>query len=295
MNMTEAEAGDEANRITETLRTWLASGLRAVVGLSGGLDSDVVARLVVRAVGRERLKVFTVIQDDMEARHLQQARETAQDLRLRLAEINLTGYPERFITAMSRADPDEDFQPVGLLDPARAKCSLRTPILSTYQDRGYCVMGTSNRTEIETGFFLPLGDAVWHFGPIAHLYKSQVIAVARAVGTSDSVLRQPPSAGFWSGQEDLEDLSYWLFNAGPIGREREFTDEDLAQVYRIRAELTIDRVDRALLALSRGLGDMQVAKASELPTSLVEGLRALTINAVRLKRRALGTRLPNLS
>jgi len=196
---------------------------------------------------------------------------------------------------MNNADPDEGFQPGGLLDPARAKCSLRTPIFSTYQDRGYCVMGTSNRTEIETGFFLPLGDAVWHFGPIAHLYKSQVMAVARVVGTSDAVLSQPPSAGFWSGQEDLEDLSYWLLNAGPIGREREFTDEDVAQVEQIRTELTIERVDRALLALVRGLGDVQVAAASDLPLSLVERLRALTLNAARLKRRALGTRLPNLS
>jgi NAD+ synthase len=293
MNMTEAEARAEANHITAALREWLAPEARAVVGLSGGLDSDVVARLLVQAIGKQRLKLFTVIQDGMEPCHLEQARDTAADLALPLAEINLMGFPERFIAAMRAADSTEAFMPQGLLDPARAKCSLRTPVLSTYQDRGYCVIGTSNRTEIETGFFLPLGDAIWHFGPIAHLYKSEVMAIARVIGTSEPVLRQPPSAGFWPGQEDLEDLSYWLLNAGPIGREREFTDEDVVEVERIRSTLTIDRVDRALLALRRGLADAEAAAACDLELAIVEKLRLLTAAAARTKHRALGVRLPN--
>jgi NAD+ synthase len=293
MKMTDSEARAEAQTIAEALRSWLAPESRAVVGLSGGLDSDVVARLLVQAIGGHRLKLFTVIQDGMEPRHLQQARDTAANLDLPLAEINLIGFPERLITAMSAGDPSESFQPQGLLDPARAKCSLRTPILSTYQDRGYCVIGTSNRTEIETGFFLPLGDAIWHFGPIAHLYKSEVMAIARVVGTSDPVMTQPPSAGFWPGQEDLEDLSYWLLNAGPIGREREFTDEDVAEVGRVRATLTTERVDRALHAVSSGLGDDDAAAASELELAIVQRLRQLTVAATRTKHRPLGIRLPN--
>lgn len=293
MKMTDTEARTEVQTIAEALRNWLAPESRAVVGLSGGIDSDVVARLLVQAIGRQRLKLFTVIQDGMEPRHLQQARDTAGNLDLPLAEIDLIGFPERLITAMSTGDPSESFQPQGLLDPARAKCSLRTPILSTYQDRGYCVIGTSNRTEIETGFFLPLGDAIWHFGPIAHLYKSEVMAIARVIGTSDPVMRQPPSAGFWPGQEDLEDLSYWLLNAGPIGREREFTDEDVVEVGRIRATLTTERVDRALHAFSSGLGDNDAAAASELELAIVQRLRQLTVAAARTKHRPLGVRLPN--
>ena len=179
----------------------------------------------------------------------------------------------------------------GLLDPARAKCSLRTVIFSTYQDRGYVVLGTSNRTEFETGFFLPLGDGVWHFGPIAHLYKSQVMQLAPLAGSRPEVIIQPPSAGFWQGQEDLEDLSYWLYNGGPIGREVIFTDEDDIKVQEIRKQLSTEGVDQVLLALAQDAEDKDACAISSLPLMIVEQLRKLCENAREKKHRPLGRRL----
>ncbi len=284
------DVGRESVRIVNALRHEL-DGVSAVIGLSGGLDSDVVARLTVEAVGAARVKLFTVLQEGMEDRHVRQARQTADDLGIPLRTVDLGGIPRGFVEAMSAADPDEAFQPDGLLDPARANCSLRTVILSTYQDRGYVVVGTSNRTEIETGFFLPFGDGIWHFGPIAHLFKTEVVSLAHVAGTRQEVILQPPSAGFWPGQEDLEDLAYWLHNGGPIGRQRVFTEEDDAQVQDIRAQLTLERIDRALLALAKGRSDVEASAASALPLVLVERLRLVREGAMRSKRRPMGCRL----
>ncbi|TCW34573.1 NAD(+) synthase [Marichromatium gracile] len=280
----------ELVRIIDGLRREL-DGASAVIGLSGGLDSDVVARLAVSAVGAARVKLFTVFQEGMEDQHIRQARQTAEDLEIPLRTVDLGEIPRRFVEAMAAADPDEAFRPDGLLDPARAKCSLRTAILSTYQDRGYVVIGTSNRTEIETGFFLPFGDGIWHFGPIAHLYKTEVVSLAHLVGTRQEVILQPPSAGFWLGQEDLEDLAYWLLNGGPIGRQRIFTDEDDAQVQDIRTQLTLEKIDRTLLAFSKGRSDSEASAESALPLGLVARLRQVCEGAGRSKRRPMGRRL----
>lgn len=281
----------ECERIVEAIRDELGEEAKAVIGLSGGLDSDVVARLTVHAVGTERVKLFLVIQEGMEARHQQNAQQTADDLNIPLVLINLAVIPQAIIESMAKADPIEMFQPDGLLDPARAKCSLRTVVFSTYQDRGYVVLGTSNRTEIETGFFLPFGDGIWHFGPIAHLYKSQIMQLAALAGSRTEVITQAPSAGFWPGQEDLIDLSYWLYHGGPIGRQVTFSDEDDIKVQEIHKLLSTERIDRALLSLAQHEDDQEVSNVSQLPLSIVASLRKVCEKACVSKHRPLGRRL----
>lgn len=249
INLSQQDAENEKNRIVEFLKNSLI-GKKAVVGVSGGLDSDVVARLVALAIGSNNLKLFIVLQEDMEERHLENARVLAQDLTVPLQEIDLKKYPFEFINQLADADPQENFRPDGLLDPSRAKCSLRTPILSTYQDRGYIVIGTSNRTEYELGFFLPFGDGIAHIKPIAHLYKTQVRQISHILGTRIPVIDQPASAGFWKGETDLEDLAYWLFNEAPIQQERTFTDADILEVNKIKSELSTERVDEVVYAIN---------------------------------------------
>jgi NAD+ synthase len=245
----DEDARAEKDRIVEFLKKSL-NGKKAVVGVSGGLDSDVVARLLALAINVRNLKLFIVLQNDMEETHLQYARELALDLKICLHEIDLSDLPSEFVRRLAVADPQQNFRPNGLLDPSRAKCSLRTPVLSTYQDRGFDVIGTSNRTEYELGFFLPFGDGIAHMKPIAHLYKTQVRNIALQLGTRAPVLNQPASAGFWKGETDLEDLAYWLFNEAPIQQERSFSDDDEQEVAAIKSELTTESVDLVLFGIT---------------------------------------------
>ncbi|HYY09807.1 MAG TPA: NAD(+) synthase, partial [Kineosporiaceae bacterium] len=226
--LTAATAPEEVDRLVAFI-AGKVDPEPALVLASGGLDSDVIARLTARAVGPERLRLVTILQDDMNPTHLDNARELASDLGVGLVELDLRGIGLDVVYRLAAGDPEQRFDPKGLLDPARMKCSLRTVVVSSYQDRGYVVLGTSNRTEAELGFFLPFGDGVWHVGPIAHLYKTEVRLIAEQVGTRPHVLEQPPSAGFWHDQTDREDLGFWLVNRGPIQSERDFSDAEVAE------------------------------------------------------------------
>jgi NAD+ synthase len=285
---------NEINRIIEFLRTSLSPGYPAVIAVSGGLDSDVTARLTCRAVGIGRVKMFIVLQRDMESRHIENARRLAADLQTELVELSLEQIPMEIISSMAAADAAARFRPDGLLDPNRMKCSLRTAIVSTYQDRGYVVIGASNRTELETGFFLPFGDGIWHLGPIVHLYKTQVRQLAQVLGVRPEVLDQPASAGFWPGEEDLEDLAFWLCNGGPIAEERNFTDEELEEVRRIRALLSTEGLDSALLSISNGNTEKTTSEYSKLPLDVVGRLNLLTEEAKTRKLRRMGQRLDSI-
>ena len=279
----------EANLIAAFLNERLLDGERVVVGVSGGVDSDVVARLAVRALGGERVKLFLVRQSDFSPVYVENARHLARDLGVRLVEVDLSAFPRALIAALAEADPAEDFQPDAVIDPNRAKCSLRTFLLSTYQDRGHVVLGTSNLTEITLGFFLPFGDGIWHLGPIAHLYKSEVFALARAVGTAAAVIEQPPSAGFWEGQTDLHDLAHWLTIGQPVGKERDWSEGELAEVDRIHETLDFGRLDTALRLLPQA-DDPRVADESGLPVDVVGRLRAVVNRAAVIKNRPFGVR-----
>lgn len=284
--LNEKELLKELTRIESFINNYVRENEKVVVGLSGGLDSDVVARIAVRALGNKRVKIFTVLQTEMEDKYLKNARNTASDLGIHLVELELGKFPYEFMKAME-VDTEEEFRADGLIDPSRAKCSLRTIIFSTYQDRGYIVIGTSNQTEIETGFYLPFGDALGHIKPIAHLYKSQVRQLAKIVGVRQEVIDQPASAGFWKGQVDLEDMAYWIYNEKPIGKEREFTEEDDRKVNDIYKLLTQEKVDTILIGLKEKMPVSELADMTQLPENIIRSMGKMVEYARNTKNRPI--------
>lgn len=292
LHLSPDQLSGEIERIVRFLSMQVPPAQKVVLGLSGGIDSDVTARLAARALGPARLKLFTVVQADMEASHLMHARYLAQELGVPLVELPLATWPPGLIDVLARADPGEGFSNDAFLDIGRAKNSLRTVIYSTYHDRGYLTLGTSNRTEIECGFFVRLGDGIWHLGPIAHLYKTQVYQLATALGSAREVIEQAASAGYWQGESDLEDLGYWLVNLQPIGAQRRFDASEISLAQAISSELSFERIDRALHVISGGGADPGViASVSGLTAATAERLHALVHAARAIKDTTLGVRL----
>jgi NAD+ synthase len=278
--LSPAQVSAEIERITRFIALRIQPGQKVVLGLSGGIDSDVTARLAAGALGAGRLKLFTVVQAEMEPRHLGNARKLAAALDVPLVELSLADWAPGLIDALSRADPGEGFSSSALLDIGRAKNCLRTAISSTYHDRGYLTLASSNRTEIECGFFVRLADGIWHLGPIAHLYKTQVYQLALALGSENDVIQQPASAGYWPGESDLEDLAYWLVNRKPIAAQRAFDAKEIELANMIWAELSFARLDRALQAIAGGCSDPEViAAASGLSVATSHRLLCLTAAA----------------
>ena len=277
----------ELERILEFIRNQAKPSMKIAIPVSGGLDSDVVARLCALAVGADNIRLFTVIQEGLEQKYTQNARNLAADLGVHLAEIPLGKMNRQLISLLHEAAPDEAFMPDSLLDPARANCSLRTAIISTYQDKGYLIPGNSNRTETEMGFFLPFGDNLGHFKPIAHLYKSEVKLLAALIGCREEVIAQPPSAGFWEGETDLEDMAYWIYNEGPIPGGRTFTEEDDKKVMQIQSLLSQDKIDACLIALNEGKTDDSISEEISLPINIVHTIRTTKEQAAITKNRPL--------
>lgn len=290
--LTPDQCEAEKKRIIVFLRHHLGPDGRAVIGLSGGLDADVVARLTVAAIGPQRVKLFTVRQAGLEEKFVENARRTAAALGVHLVEIDLAVQALDLIATLAAADPVQGFLPAGLLDPARAKSALRTAVHTVYVERGYTVVGTSNRTEWDIGFFLSLGDGVWHLGPIAHLYKSQVYDLAGFLGCAEQVIGQAPSAGFWPGETDLEDIAFWLAAGEPIREDRIWGATELETVQRMAAELSFAKIDTVLCRLAGQPADADLVAASGLSPEAVQRLRQLVAAADRHKKKPLRVALP---
>jgi NAD+ synthase len=278
---------DEQDRIIRFIQEYANEEEPICILVSGGLDSDLTVRLCVKALGHERVHLVVALQDEMEDSHKLNAKQLATELDVKLDEIDLRGFNVQLIKAAEKGNPSL-FHSDSLLDPNRAKCSLRTFLMSCYQDKGFLIAGTSNRTEVELGFFLPFGDNLAHFKPIAHLYKTQVIQLARELGCNEQVLSQAPSAGFWAGQEDLTDLAYWIVNQAPImGTGRFFTVDEDKQMESIRATLTQRSVDLALFGIYCALDIRAIVELSELSEFCVSAIMSITKVSKKWKTRPL--------
>lgn len=281
----------ELSRIEKFIREYVHEGEKVVIPVSGGLDSDVVARLCHRVLGRDRIHLFTVDQPGMAKKFLENVKNLGMDLGVSPAVIHPGEMNVQLIRILKEGDPDVGFYPDSLLDPARANCSLRTSLISTYQDKGFLVAANSNLSEIQLGFYMPFGDNLGHFKPIAHLYKSEVRILADILGTRQEIIEQEPSAGFWEGEEDLEDLAFWLYNGGPIPAGKVFSDQEYEKVMKLKAGLSQFKVDTCLELLSEGCPEQEIAEITGLERETVRAVRSTVERSAKMKNRVLLSRM----
>jgi NAD+ synthase len=206
---------------------------RAVLGLSGGIDSALVAFLVAEAIGADRLLcVLMPYRDSSPA-----SRADAEDVVLRL------GCPSELVEITPIVDGyfgDAGVPGAGGVEALeasalrRGNAMARARMLVLY-DRSVTwrglVVGTGNKTETLIGYTTLFGDSACAFNPIGDLYKSQVRQLSATVGVPEAIIRKAPSADLWPGQTDeaeagfsypqLDRLLYWM-----IDKRR--NDEELA-------------------------------------------------------------------
>ena len=291
-NWLENDINKEIARIQTFICNFVLDGETVVVPVSGGLDSDVVARLCCRSLGSSTVKAFIVIQSDMEPKFLKNAKNLCGELEIPLAEIHLENMNQDLMEALEESESKTIFNTDMMLDPAKAKCSVRSAVISCYQDKGFLIAGTTNRTEKELGFFLTFGDNLAHFKPVAHLYKSELKELAAALGTEKEVIDQEPSAGFWSGQTDLEDIAYWIVNDGPIVIPREFSEQEIIKAENIKVALDYQKIDSILERISSGESIEEIRDKTDVSAEIISGLYHIVEKAKRLKSREIMAELP---
>ena len=177
---------------------------RAVLGLSGGIDSAVVGYLVAEAIGPERLLAVMMPYrtsspaSRADAESVIAALGCASDL----VDISpmVDGY---FGSGTAPGAEGTDGEAATPLRRGNFAARMRMAVL---YDRsvtwGGLVVGTGNKTESLIGYTTLFGDSASAFNPIGDLYKSQVRQLAVALGVPDAIVRKPPTADLWPGQTD---------------------------------------------------------------------------------------------
>ena len=167
---------------------------RTVVGLSGGIDSALVAHLVAEAIGPDRL--LSVL---MPYRMSSPASRTdAETVVARLGCASEVVDISPMVDAFFATDPDASAIRRGNF-MARQRMAVLYDRSVTF---GGLVVGTGNKTESLIGYTTLFGDSACAFNPIGDLYKSQVRQLAAAVGVPEAIIRKAPSADLWPGQTD---------------------------------------------------------------------------------------------
>jgi len=164
-----------------------------VMGLSGGVDSAVVACLTKEAVGRDRvLGLFLPCHSQKE--DLEDAKLLARKLGIRTKTVDLTDIYDNLLKVLP---------PAGNMAKANLKPRLRMLVLYYFANKlNYLVCGTGNKSEINLGYFTKHGDGAADILPIGDLLKEEVRELAEELGIPRRIIAKPPTAGLWPGQTD---------------------------------------------------------------------------------------------
>jgi NAD+ synthase len=194
--------------IADHLATWIhdqvaaAGGSGVVFGVSGGVDSAVVAGLCARAFPGRSLGVLMPCHSDPQ--DAADGALVAKHFGIEALTVDLTATYDLFLKTLTGADP-------GILSSRLALANLKprlrmTTLYALANERGYFVVGSSNRSELTVGYFTKHGDSGVDLQPLGNLVKNEIWQLARALDVPESIVAKPPSAGLWSDQTDEADM-----------------------------------------------------------------------------------------
>lgn len=173
---------------------------KALLGLSGGIDSALSLYLSTRALGPENVLVLRMPYKTSPADTLEDAQTMIDDLGVQSMTVEITEMVDPLINHYDD------------MDKVRAGNIMARMRMIVLYDQSVAfnglVMGTSNKTELLLGYSTVFGDSAAALQPIGDLYKTQVRQLARAIGVPEKVIQKAPSADLWQGQTDEGELGF---------------------------------------------------------------------------------------
>jgi NAD+ synthase len=175
------------------------TGLKnAVIGLSGGIDSAVVAVLAKKAFGENFFGIMMPSSNSSQS-SLDDALTLCKKFTISFEKISVAPILDAYFK-----DKNADNLRIGNFS-ARARMSV---LYDVSVRKNALVIGTSNKSELLLGYGTLFGDLASAINPIGDLYKTQIFEFARYLGVPKEIISKPPSADLWEGQSDEDDLGY---------------------------------------------------------------------------------------
>lgn len=191
--------------VVDNLVEWLRDSVKEanckgiVYGLSGGVDSAVIAALSKLAFGDESLAIMMPINSSFEDEI--DAKLVIDKFNLNAIKVDLSKTYSEFVKVVEKGDNQMAY--------ANVKPRLRMTTLYYYaQLKGYLVVGTSNKSEFTVGYFTKYGDSGSDLMPLVDFTKKEIFELARYLEIPDKIIQKPPSAGLFEDQTDEDEMGF---------------------------------------------------------------------------------------
>lgn len=171
---------------------------KAVIGLSGGIDSAVSCYLTAQAIGAHNVLALRLPYQTSSPESLEHAQMVIDALGVQAETLSIT----QMVNPLFDGSRDMD-------RTRKGNVMARQRMIVLYDRSAACeglVIGTSNKTELLLGYGTLFGDMASAVNPIGDLYKTQVRSLAKHLGVPQPIIDKAPSADLWIGQTDEDDL-----------------------------------------------------------------------------------------
>ena len=200
MNKLDLNLKEVHNELVEFLReNFKKAGFsKAVLGLSGGIDSALVAYLLRDALGKENVLAIMMPYKSSNPDSLNHAKLVVEDLKINSKTIEITDMIDAYFKNEKEATS---------LRMGNKMARERMSILFDYSSKeNALVVGTSNKTEIYLGYSTQFGDSACALNPIGDLYKTNIWDLSRYLKIPNELIEKKPSADLWEGQTDEQEM-----------------------------------------------------------------------------------------
>jgi NAD+ synthase len=229
MGIEKEVISEKTNKIIHWIKKQvLDAGKKGTVfGLSGGIDSAVIAAMCKQAFPEENMALILPCESNLS--DIKDALQIVDKFQIKYNNIDLTDIYKDLLKVM-RLDSHK-------MAKANIKPRLRMIVLYYFANHfDYLVVGTGNKSELAIGYFTKYGDGGSDILPLGNSYKTEVKAMAKYLTIPEEIINKPPSAGLWKNQTDEKEMGF---------------SYDILDRYLATGEIVNQRIEKNILRMKQ--------------------------------------------